>query len=168
MSKHSRKQLILNDSTGDYTARGPVSAETIIATAKSILAARVNRPVALINPKQVSDFLVGQLAEHEHEAFSCLFLDQRHRLIEFETLFTGTIDGCAVHPREVVKAALRLNAAAVIFAHCHPSGVAEPSAADQTLTARLKEALALVDIRVLDHFIVAGATTVSFASRELL
>jgi DNA repair protein RadC len=168
MSKQPRKQLILNESTGEYTALGPVSADTIITTAKSILAARVNRPVALVNPKEVSNYLITQLAGHDHEVFACLFLDQRHRLIEFKALFFGTIDACAVHPREVVKTALRLNAAALIPAHCHPSGVAEPSAADQTVTARLKEALALVDLRVLDHFIVAGATAVSFASRGLL
>jgi DNA repair protein RadC len=124
--------------------------------------------VALTNPKEVSDYLLTQLAGHEHEVFACLFLDQRHRLIEFKTLFAGTIDGCAVHPREVVKTALQLNAAAAILVHNHPSGVAEPSAADQTLTARLKEALALMDIRVLDHVIVAGANTASFAARGLL
>jgi DNA repair protein RadC len=168
MSKQSRKQLILNESTGQYTARGPVSADTIIATAKSILAARVNRPVALTNPKEVSNYLITQFAELEHEVFGCLFMDQRHRLIEFKTLFAGTIDGCAVHPREVVKTALQLNAAALILAHNHPSGIGEPSGADQTLTARLKEALALVDVRVLDHVIVAGATTVSFATRGLI
>jgi len=163
-----KKQLVINETTGEYLARGPVSPEEIVATAKAILARRVKRPAALTNPNEVADYLVAQFAGYEHEVFACLFLDQRHRLIRFEAMFAGTIDGCSVHPREVVKAALRANAAAVILAHNHPSGVAEPSAADQTLTHRLKDALALVDVRVLDHFVVGGGATVSFAARGLI
>jgi DNA repair protein RadC len=163
-----KKQLVINDTTGEYIARGPVSPDEIVATAKAILAARVKRPAALTNPNDVADYLVAQFANYEHEVFACLFLDQRHRLIAFQTLFAGTIDGCSAHPWEVVKAALRVNAAAVILAHNHPSGVAEPSRADEALTTRLKEALALVDVRVLDHFVVGGAATVSFATRGAL
>jgi DNA repair protein RadC len=100
--------------------------------------------------------------------FACLFLDNRHRVIEYRELFNGTIDGASVHPREVVRQALTANAAAVIFAHNHPSGVAEPSRADELLTRRLKEALALVDIRVLDHLVVGDGDAVSFAERGLL
>jgi DNA repair protein RadC len=100
--------------------------------------------------------------------FCCLFLDCRHRLIEYQEMFVGTIDSCSVYPREVVKAALKVNAAAVILAHNHPSGVAEPSEADQRITARLKSALALLDIRILDHFVIGDNTAVSFAERGLL
>ena len=100
--------------------------------------------------------------------FCCLYLDNRHRLIAFDELFRGTIDGASVHPREVVKQALARNAAAVILAHNHPSGVAEPSQADELITQRLKEALALVDIRLLDHVIVGDGNCLSFAERGLI
>jgi DNA repair protein RadC len=111
--------------------------------------------------------LALHLGPLEHEVFACLFLDNRHRVIEYQELFRGTIDGASVHPREVVREAMRTNAAAVIFAHNHPSGVAEPSQSDLRITQRLKDALALVDVRVLDHFIV-GSGIVSFAERGLL
>jgi DNA repair protein RadC len=104
----------------------------------------------------------------EHERFCCLFLDNRHRVLRFEELFRGTIDGTSVYPREVVKEALRVNAAAVILAHNHPSGVAEPSQADERITHRLKAALALVDIRLLDHLVVGDGRIVSLASRGLV
>ena len=113
-------------------------------------------------------YLVTQFADLGHEVFACLFLDTRHRVIRYEEMFRGTIDGCSVHPREVVKAALTANAAAVILAHNHPSGMAEPSRADTQLTRRLTDALALVDVRVLDHMVVGGAETVSFAESGLL
>ena len=102
------------------------------------------------------------------EVFACLYLDNRHRVLHFEELFRGTIDGASVHPREVVKAALHRNAAAVILAHNHPSGVAEPSAADRQITERLKSALQLVEIRVLDHLVVGDQDCVSFAERGWL
>ena len=105
---------------------------------------------------------------YPYEVFSCLFLDNRHRVIEFEELFRGTIDGASVHPREVVQRALYHNAAALILAHNHPSGVAEPSSADRRITQRLKEALALVEIRVLDHFIVGEGQPVSMAELGLM
>ncbi|MEO7775763.1 MAG: DNA repair protein RadC [Steroidobacteraceae bacterium] len=123
---------------------------------------------ALQAPQATRAFLIAQLRDRPHEMFCCLHLDNRHRLIAFEELFRGTIDGASVHPREVVKQALARNAAAVILAHNHPSGVAEPSQADELITARLKDALALVDIRVLDHLIVGDGCCVSFAERGLL
>lgn len=123
---------------------------------------------SLSNPRATRDFLSAKLRHLEHEVFCCLYLDKRHRLIGFEELFRGTIDGASVHPREVVKLALRRNAAAVIVAHNHPSGVAEPSQADELVTQRVKEALALVDIRLLDHVIVGDGVSVSLAERGLL
>jgi DNA repair protein RadC len=111
---------------------------------------------------------VSELRDRPFEVFCCLFLDNRHRLIAFDELFRGTIDGASVHPREVVRQALQRNAAAVILAHNHPSGVAEPSQADELITHRLKDALALVDIRVLDHLIVGDSRCTSFAERGLL
>jgi len=122
---------------------------------------------ALCSPEETRQFLATQLGSYPHEVFACLFLDNRNRVIAFEKMFHGTIDGASVYPREVVKLALKNNAAATIFAHNHPSGVAEPSQADEQITQRLKEALSLVDIRVLDHFVV-GDEVVSFAERGLL
>jgi DNA repair protein RadC len=122
----------------------------------------------LANPRLVREYLSLHYADHEREVFSCLFLDNRHRLIALEEMFLGTVDGASVHPREVVKRALKLNAAAVILAHNHPSGVAEPSQADELITVRLRDALALVDIRVLDHLVVGGTTVTSFVERGLL
>ena len=128
----------------------------------------LRRLPVLENPKAVRDFLAIHYAGHEREVFSSLFLDNRHRLIAVEELFLGTVDGASVHPREVVKRALRLNAVAVILAHNHPSGVAEPSQADELITARIRDALALVDIRVLDHVVVGDGACVSFVERGLL
>ena len=123
---------------------------------------------ALDSPGTTQGFLRARLRDSPHELFCCLHLDNRHRLIAFDELFRGTIDGASVHPREVVKQALARNAAAVILAHNHPSGVAEASQADRLITQRLREALQLVDIRVLDHLIVADNTCLSFAERGLL
>jgi DNA repair protein RadC len=123
---------------------------------------------ALDSPQATRDFLVTRLRDTPHELFCCLHLDNRHRLIAFDELFRGTIDGASVYPREVVKQALARNAAAVILAHNHPSGVAEPSQADEMVTRRLREALQLVDIRVLDHLIVADNGCLSFAERGLI
>lgn len=119
----------------------------------------------LSSPGDTRAFLIAQLRDRPYEVFCCLFLDNRHRLIRFEELFRGTIDGATVHPREVLRQALAHNAAAVILAHNHPSGVAEPSQADEMITRRLKEALSLVDIRLLDHLVVAGADAVSLAEQ---
>jgi len=123
---------------------------------------------SLSSPRATRDFLSARLRDLEHEVFCCLFLDKRHRLIQFEELFRGTIDGASVHPREIVKLALQRNSAAVIIAHNHPSGVAEPSQADEMITLRIKEALALVDIRLLDHIIVGDGQCVSLAERGVL
>ena len=116
----------------------------------------------------VRDWLRLQLASLEREVFTVLFLDNQHRLIAHETLFTGTINHTQVHPREVVKAGLKHNCAAVIVAHCHPSGLAEPSNADRQVTTRIQQALELVDIRLLDHLVVGGMEIVSFAERGWL
>lgn len=120
------------------------------------------------NPRATREFIRMRLRDLPHEVFCCLYLDNRHRVLAFEELFRGTIDGSSVHPREVVKECLRRNAAAVIFAHNHPSGVAEPSRADELITTRLKQALGLVDVRVLDHLIVGDGVVESFAERGLL
>jgi len=122
----------------------------------------------LASPKATNDYLSAQLRDLEHEVFCCLYLDKRHRLIHYEELFRGTIDGASVHPREIVKQALRRNAAAVIVAHNHPSGIAEPSQADEFITQRVRDALALVDIRLLDHIIVGDGASVSLAERGLI
>ena len=126
------------------------------------------RTAPLNSPDTTRDFLISRLRSHQYEAFACIFLDNRHRSITYEELFTGTIDSAYVYPREVVKRCLYHNAAAVIFAHNHPSGIAEPSQADIQITHRLKEALALVDIRVLDHFIIGEGAVISFAERGIL
>lgn len=123
---------------------------------------------AFSSPSDVKDFLVLTLAERQREHFCVMFLDAQHCLIEFEELFAGTVNQTSVYPREVVKRTLALNASAVVLAHNHPSGSAEPSRADEFLTQTLKSALALVDVRVLDHVIVGGTKTVSFAERGLL
>ena len=123
---------------------------------------------ALTSPQAVRDYLRLTLGGREHEVFVVLFLDAQHRVMSVEELFRGTLTQTSVYPREIVKAALKANAAAVIFAHNHPSGVAEPSQADELLTRQLKEALSMVDVKVLDHFIVAGRATLSFAERGLL
>ena len=146
----------------------PATAEQIITAARAHISHRIRRGTCLSSPQAVRDYLALKLGTREFETFCCLFLDTRHRLIEFVELFRGTIDGASVHPREVVKEALRHNAAAVILAHPHPSGVAEVSAADELITRRLKSALELVDIRLLDHLIVAGSEVVSFAERGLI
>jgi DNA repair protein RadC len=122
----------------------------------------------LANPRATREFLRARLRDREYEVFCCLFLDNRHRVIAFDEVFRGTIDGASVHPREVVKLALSRNAAAVILSHNHPSGIAEPSQADEMITGRLRDALALVDIRVLDHIVVGDGACVSFAERGLL
>jgi len=126
------------------------------------------RPVSMNSPQKVRDHLRIALANKGHEVFAVLFLDAQHRLIACEEMFRGTLTQTSVYPREVVKQALRHNCAAVILAHNHPSGVAEPSRADEALTRALQGALALIDVRVLDHIVVAGASSVSFAERGLL
>lgn len=161
MSKNARKNWSLFDAD--------TSDDDIISAALAVLERRMRYSEATMSsPDATRSYLRLKFAGLEHEVFAVLFLDNRHRVIECEIMFRGTIDGASVHPREVVKAALRHNAAAVIFAHNHPSGVAEPSQADLHLTRRLREALGMVDIRVLDHVITGDRETVSFAERGLL
>ena len=128
---------------------------------------RMQRGDVLEDPDAVRLYLASKLRDKKAEVFAVVFLDNRHRVIEYEEMFQGTIDGANVHPREVVREALKHNAAAVLFAHNHPSGVAEPSQADERITLRLREALALIEVRVLDHFIV-GDALVSMAEQGLL
>jgi len=125
------------------------------------------RPV-LSNPDKTKTYVKAWLCRYPHEVFACLFLDNRHRIINSEILFTGTIDGASVYPREVVKRCLELNAAAIIFAHNHPSGIAEPSQADRQITNKLTQALALLDVRVLDHLVVGDKLVTSMAERGLM
>ena len=139
-----------------------------VEIARRLLREEVTHGSALTQPEAVRDYLRLTLGALPHEAFVVLFLDSQHRLLAADELFRGTLAQTSVYPREIVKAALAHNAAAVIFAHNHPSGMAEPSRADELLTQALKQALALVDIRTLDHFVVAGNRVVSFAERGLI
>lgn len=143
----------------------------VIARAISILERRMAtrcNSTEFSSPEAAKTHARLTLSERPFEVFACYFLDCRHCLIQFEELFQGTINGASVHPRVVVRRALELNAAAVIFVHNHPSGIAEPSSADMDITQRLKEALSLVEIRALDHLVVGAADPVSFAERGLL
>jgi DNA repair protein RadC len=142
--------------------------EAAMELVRRCLAADLQAASALTSPGAVRDYLRLAIAAREHEVFVCLWLDAQHRVIRAEELFRGTLTQTSVYPREIVKAALGANAAAVIFAHNHPSGAAQPSQADELLTRNLKDALALVDVKVLDHFVVAGNQAISFAERGLL
>jgi len=137
--------------------------QAVLEMARRHLAEGLARDSALESPQAVRDYLKARLRHEPHEVFACLFLDSKHRVIAFEALFHGGIDGASVHPRQVVCRALAHNAAALILTHNHPSGVAEPSQADRLLTQRLKDALALVEVRVLDHFIVGDGEPLSLA-----
>lgn len=143
----------------------PATPDQILDAAQQIVDARMQRGMSFKEPSVACDFFRSKLGGHEREVFAAVLLDTRHRLIDYVELFFGTIDGAEVHPREVAKLALRLNAAAVIVAHNHPSGEVAPSAADRAVTARLKQALALVDIRLLDHVIVGGRESLSMAKQ---
>lgn len=146
--------------------------DSIIEQAIKLIQSKLKTPgKALTSPNLVRDYLILHLAQFEEEHFSLVLLDNQHRVIGFENIFRGTIDSASIYPREVVKTVLAHNAAAVILAHNHPSGNAEPSNADIHLTKRLKDSLALIDVRVLDHIIVGGCNqtlTVSFAERGLI
>jgi DNA repair protein RadC len=156
--------------TDEHTATGyrEATLDEIMTGARQALRSRVRRGTVFTSPKLTADYLIARLGQLHHEVFTLIYVDARYRFIACQDLFRGTIDGATVHPREVVKEALRHNAAAVILSHVHPAGVAEPSQADEQITRRLREALALVDIRVLDHVVVAGGDTTSFAERGLL
>lgn len=161
----SRHELCARKGMGDSKY---VALQAALEIGQRCLAQRLVRGELLTSPDRARTFLQGKLQDLPHELFCCLYLDTKHRVIRFEELFRGTIDGASVHPREVVRCALKHNAAAVIVAHNHPSGVAEPSAADNALTRRLQEALAMVDIRLLDHLVVGDGEVVSFTERGLL
>lgn len=145
-----------------------VQLKACLELGRRYLESRLIHGDALSCPNTTRRYLLARLRAYPYEVFACLFLDNRHRVIRFEEMFRGTIDGANVHPREIVKKALEYNAAAVILAHNHPSGVAEPSRADKSLTQRLRDALALVEVRVLDHFVIGDGETVSFAERGLI
>jgi DNA repair protein RadC len=147
----------------------PATDAELMTRARALAVREVCTGQPLVSPMAAREFLQLQIGSLEHEVFAVLFLDTRNRVIAFDPMFRGTVDGSAVHPREVVKAALRLNAAAVVIAHNHPSGVAEPSQADEVITMRLRDALQLVEIRLLDHLILTpdGGCS-SFAERGLL
>jgi DNA repair protein RadC len=139
--------------------------QAVLELTRRQLGEPLNRGEVLQSPADAEYYLATRLRDYRSEIFACLFLDARHRVISYEELFRGTIDGASVYPREVVRRALEHNAAAVIFAHNHPSGIAEPSQADRTITRRLQDALGLVEIRVLDHFVIGDRDTTSFAQR---
>lgn len=145
----------------------PQTPNEVLATAANIIAEKLVTHDVFTTPEATKQFLTYKMINYEREVFAVMMLDNQHRLIEFNELFFGTINAASVYPREVVKAVLAVNAAAVILAHNHPSGEAEPSQADKQITKRLTDALALIDVRVLDH-IVVGKTPVSFAERGLL
>jgi DNA repair protein RadC len=145
-----------------------VQFQAVLELARRYMSERLAETDALTNSDLTRDYLRARLRDYTHEVFACLYLDNQHRVTAMEELFQGTIDGAAVYPREVVKRCLHNNAAAVIFAHNHPSGLAEPSHADIAITQRLKTALNTIDVRVLDHVVVGRTEVVSFAERGLL
>lgn len=160
-----RGALMVCDASGRYRA---ATADEVLRHARQVLARRVRRGVVFESPALVKDYLKVHLAPLDYEVFMVIFVDAQHRLIACEQMFRGTLSQTSVYPREVVKRALTLNAAAVVLAHNHPSGSVEPSRADEFLTQTLRSTLTLVDVRVLDHIIVAGDATVSLAERGLL
>ncbi|MDH3846387.1 MAG: DNA repair protein RadC [Gammaproteobacteria bacterium] len=169
----SLRQVFDADSASLLAEDGIGSARLALLRAVPLLARRyfeqsLPAGACIRSPADTEAFLLSKLRHLGHERFCCMYLDNRHRVLRFDELFRGTIDGTSVYPREVVKEALSINAAAVILAHNHPSGVAEPSQADERITRRLKSALDLVDIRLLDHLIIGDSATTSLASRGLL
>ena len=157
--------LLVRDATGDYRQALP---EEVLSAAQRVLLARVRNTEVMSSPAAVRDFLRTRLGHLEHEVFAVVHLDAQNRLIEYVELFRGTVTQTSVYPREVVKEALARNSAAVLLVHNHPSGTVQPSRADEALTQTLKAALALVDVRVLDHLIVGGPDILSFAEKGLL
>jgi len=144
-----------------------VQLQAVVEMSRRFLNEKVQRGNALNNVEDVKDYLQSRLMQYPYEVFACLFLDNKHRVIKYEELFRGTIDGATVYPREVIRRALHHNAAAIVLAHNHPSGVAEPSISDQEITTTLKTTLQSIDVRLLDHFVI-GDDIVSFAERGLL
>ena len=144
-----------------------VQMQAVVEMSRRYLEENMKRGDAMNNVSDVKKYLNSRLQQYPFEVFACLFLDNKHRVIEYEELFRGTIDAASVHPREIVRRVLHHNAAAIVLAHNHPSGVAEPSQADNAITQKIKDALEMIDVRVLDHFII-GDNVVSFAERGLL
>ena len=163
-SSHTPR-LYVCDSDGNYLAAPD---ERVLDAARQVVERSVSKGMKLTTPNRVREFLWLKLAGYDHEVFGAIFLDTQHRVIEFSELFHGTLDSASVYPREVVKAALHHNAGAVIFTHNHPSGEPNPSDADRRITQRLQEALGLIEVRVLDHIVVGGSDSVSFAERGYL
>ena len=157
--------LLVRDWAGGYR---PAEADEVLRAAQRLLNKQLRGCEVLSSPQVVRDFLQVKLGALQHEVFAVLMLDAQNRVIEYVELFRGSVSQTSVYPREVVKESLARNAAALILVHNHPSGVAEPSRADELLTQTLKTALSLVDVRVLDHMVVAGTDQVSFAERGLL
>jgi len=144
-----------------------VQLQAVVEMSRRYLQEKLQRGDVMSNVSDVKNYLKARLQHYPFEVFSCLFLDNKHRVIEYEELFRGTIDSASVHPREVIRRVLDHNAAAIVLAHNHPSGVAEPSQSDKEITHKLKQALGMIDVRVLDHFII-GDKVISFAERGLL
>ena len=174
--------LNLNDQTETYTTQPklvetdgnkyllsePVTTKQMYQLMLTLLEQEYFRTDQLTSPQKTIQYLQIKMAKYEHEVFCCIYLDSQHRVISFEELFRGTINAASVYPREVVKSCLQHNAVAVLLLHNHPSGDPAPSNADEVLTKRLQEALSLIDIRVLDHIVIGGATSISFAERGLI
>jgi DNA repair protein RadC len=165
MSHENLEKLLVRNERGETR---PATGDEILRVARDVMTRRVRRGTSMSSPQAVRDYLSTKLGTLEHETFCVMLLDSRHRLIEFVELFRGTVDGASVYPREVVKLALAKNAAAVLACHPHPSGISEASHADELITRRLRDALSLVDIRLLDHLIVAGGEVSSMAEKGIL
>lgn len=173
LSKFGNLKTLFNASLAEFCdgpGLGPakyVQLQAVLELSRRYLSDVLNR-TALASPDEARQFLLSQMSHLEREQFACLWLDNQHRVIDYEVLFQGTIDSANVYPREVIKSALYRNAAAVILAHNHPSGIAEPSRADQIITNRIGKALSTVDVRLLDHMVVGDGIVISFAERGLL
>ncbi len=174
LTEFSSLRNLFNASLDDFCSAkgiGPakyVQLQAVLEMSKRHLSETLAKKDVISSPDETRQYLKQQLRDRPYEVFAALFLDNRHQIIKFEELFRGTIDGASVYPREVVKKALQHNAAALIIAHNHPSGVAEPSSADEHITLRLKDALGLVDIRLLDHFIIGDGEIISLAERGVI
>ncbi len=164
-SQAKLQHLLVQDATGAYRVADD---DYVVEAARKVLERQFRPGLSLTSPSNAKEYLQLKLAFLEHEVFATIWLDSQHRVIAYEELFRGTIDSAVVHSREVVKAALQHNAAAVIFVHNHPSGASAPSDADKQITKRLVDALGLIDLRVIDHMIVAGSDVLSFAEERLL
>ncbi len=174
LDEFSSLRNLFNASLEDFSkikGVGPakyVQLQAVLEMSSRHLKETIEKQSAITSPHDTRQFLKSQLRDHSYEVFAAIFLDNRHQVIKFEELFRGTIDGASVYPREVVKKALEYNAAAMIVAHNHPSGIAEPSHADEQITQRLNKALALVDIRLLDHLVIGEGEVISLAERGIL